>query len=226
MNCSECGRPVEQSLPAARPGSPYQQHPLPTAVLVTWWEAIVRPSALFCSIAIDRASAAALLRISLAVAGVLLSVGPWTDFARWFGLNAFVAWVINLAISITALWGLTHIEMLGVRTFGNRRGWRITHDVALSVCAHAAVGWVITGALFLASLMLPRPKLVLKLPPAFGNFSVDIAGVLAPFSALMVGLFVFELLVYLGVRRCRFANARSTSKPPAQPAEQSPAGPA
>ena len=45
------------------------------------------------------------------------------------------------------LLGLTTLETLGLRTFGRQRGWRVTRNVAWTVCAHASFGWVAGGLL-------------------------------------------------------------------------------
>jgi hypothetical protein len=209
LNCSECGRPIAASLPDARTGSPFQARPTPASFLATWWLTLSRPASIFSSIRIEPRISGVMLRLNLLVAGVLLSPGPWTDFARVLNRQAGLAWALNLVISIAALWLLTRVEMVGIRTFGARRGWRISPVVATAVCAHASVGWVVTGVLFLLSLTVPVPRMGVTLPPAFGAWNINVAVVLAPLSALLAGLLVFELLVYMGVRRCRYANPES-----------------
>lgn len=224
MNCSECGRPVASSLPESRRGSPFQNRPALGSLAATWWLALVRPSSLFDAIRIDPTSSRLLLRTTLVIAGILLSPGPWTDFARIFHDAPALAWMFNVAVGTLALWILTRIEMIGIRTFGNRHGWRITPQVATAVCAHASVGWILTGILFLVSVMLPFPNFSITLPASFGAWSVNIGVIAAPTLALLVGLVVFELLVYLGVRRCKYANhARGQVPAEAVPARTPPA---
>lgn len=213
MNCSECGRPVASSLPESRRGSPFQNRPGLGNLAATWWLALARPSALFDAIRIDPTSSRLLLRSTLVIAGILLSPGPWTDFARILRDAPALAWMFNVAVGTLALWILTRIEMIGIRTFGNRHGWRITPEVATAVCAHASVGWIVTGVLFLISVMLPFPNISITLPASFGAWSVNVGVIAAPTVALLAGLVVFELLVYLGVRRCKYANHARNAAP-------------
>ncbi len=120
-------------------------------------------------------------------------------------------WVAIVGVPVLAgvLFGLTWIETVGVRFFGRRRGWRVTWPIALSVCAHASIGWAI-GGLFHALVPLARTPMwwVLdKLPETAASRIALVYVSVAPIAAMMVGMLVFETLVYLGVRECRYANA-------------------
>jgi maltodextrin utilization protein YvdJ len=42
--------------------------------------------------------------------------------------------------------------------------------------------------------------------PNIAGLPVNVTAMAPPILALLIGLFLFELLVYLGVQRCRFAN--------------------
>lgn len=104
---------------------------------------------------------------------------------------------------------LTMIEDRGIRFFGKQRGWRITREVSGAVCAHASIGWVIGGILVFTALSLN-----------FGQTWGSGAGLIRRVTGLMyyvqwvpvaalgffAGMLVFEILVYVGVRECRFAN--------------------
>jgi hypothetical protein len=123
---------------------------------------------------------------------------------------------------VVAFWVLTWTETLGVRFFGRRRGWRVTWPIALSVCAHASVGWAIGGVLY-AWVPLTRGVMWWALdrvpePPASG-IALSYA-VMAPVAGLFIGMLVFETLVYVGVRENRFANAARTHAP-SEPLETS-----
>lgn len=143
------------------------------------------------------------------------------------------AWVLAAQVGIAALilLALTWIEALGMRLVGARRGWRITPDIASQVCAHASVGWIFAGLLPL--LCLAAGTAALRLFPEGGarvmNSRLDIGG-FAPWLGKRVslgdlfafaglvggflgGLLIFEMLVYVGVRRCRFANAPNEDPP-------------
>ncbi len=115
----------------------------------------------------------------------------------------FVAADVFLVIS-----ALTAIESVGIRFFGKQRGWRITREVAWTVCDLASVGWL-TGAcvcgagLLLLHVGVMQEMRLIDTPhmPVFGMI-----GAMTMLVGLSIGLLQFELLVYLGVRQCRFAN--------------------
>lgn len=78
--------------------------------------------------------------------------------------------------------------------------------MAWQVCACASVGWLAAGpsvwtALLLASTLAGSTQMIA------GIVSVrDLIGGGLIFTAILVGMLAFEVLVYLGVRQCRFAN--------------------
>jgi hypothetical protein len=189
---------------------------------------LVRPLQVFDRMRMD-SRGSGLLLINLLVAGFLISA-PWTavligDPSRdargpaWYRTGIFFASLsIQVVVTAAILAALTTIEARGIRFFGTRRGWRITRAVAWQVCAHSSVGWIIAAILTLLSLI------------AWLNFSYfgltgwlerrgtagDYILALVPLSGFLVGMLVFETLVYLGMRRCRFANAPAAT---AQPGE-------
>jgi sterol desaturase/sphingolipid hydroxylase (fatty acid hydroxylase superfamily) len=169
----------------------------------------------------DRRGYLSLLGLNLALAGVMLTL-PWVgtligDPARHARGSSAAIWALTYARSAvfgiagigTLLFLLTFVEAMGIRFFARRRGWRITRNVAWQICAHASIGWVLAAVLTLLSLVVwlnlsnfglsgwmersgPTGDYVMAAVPAVGFFA---------------GMFVFELLVYVGMRRCRFANA-------------------
>lgn len=123
--------------------------------------------------------------------------------AEWGGslVGLAVLWYVVLL-------GLTRIESAGIRFFGRRRGWRVTPDLATAVCAHASVGWAAAGLGVLAVSMYwqahwgPGTTLVQRLSAVqyYWVWAPSLAGV------FLAGLVLFEILVYIGVRECRYAN--------------------
>ncbi len=106
------------------------------------------------------------------------------------------------------IWLLTLIESVGIRFFGRQRGWRITREVSKTVCSLASVGWLVgacvcaVGCIFLHLGFMQELNLIdSRHTPKFG-----IIGALIVITGAIIGLLYFELLVYLGVRQCRFAN--------------------
>lgn len=204
--CSECGRHVAASRPERRRGSPFQRNASTASYLATGVATLRYPGRLFARVKIERAVSRRLLLSHIVVASVMLSVGPWLDLGRLFVQSPLLSWPLNFLISFGTLFILTQIESFGIRMFGARRRWRVTRDVALTVTAHAAVGWVVGGVLFLLAVLFPLPEWYITLPRTPLGVAFNAAAVIPALLALAAGLIVFELLVYVGVRRCRFAN--------------------
>lgn len=219
-NCPECGRPISDSLPSKRPGSPWQIRRSFPAWLRTNYLMVRRPREVFDRIRVDFRGMGSLLFTNLLIAGALIS-SVWIDTLIGFPArnvrNAptqvmILAYAKSAAIGIGAvgvlLFLLTLIEALGIMFFGRRRGWRITGRVACQICAHASVGWILAAAFSLLSLVVWLNLSSVGLGALVERASV--AGYLLasiPLLGFFAGMFIFELLVYTGVRRCRFANA-------------------
>jgi hypothetical protein len=226
--CPECSRPIASSLPASRHGSPWQQSPGPFSWARSSWLAIRHPRRLFAQIRIEPSHAHRLLAINLLLASAAM-VGPWTgtfigDPARAArgvgGWREPVALIFTPLAEVVAvaliLLILTWIEQRGIRFFAARRGWRLTKPAAQQICAHASIGWLLCGLLsllFLATLFsLARlfglsPGGVLDLRP-YVDLSFhwgDLVPLLGLGGSYFLGMLAFELLVYAGVRECRYA---------------------
>ena len=141
------------------------------------------------------------------------------DYETRYVADTTLLWEGLLAAPPVALLllGLTTLETLGLRTFGRQRGWRVTRNVAWTVCAHASFGWVVGGLLAMLShaLSLTPPgqagllKMLGWIDENFGYFNFAGRGLqewLPRCLGLFLGMLVFETVVYFGIRRCRFAN--------------------
>jgi len=120
-------------------------------------------------------------------------------------INFGSAFLFCLFVFLTTLL-LTYIEVLGVVTFSRRRGWRVPFASAERVCCYASVGWL--------------PGVIVA---GVGVSLVDMHGLGRPWFEHLLGLvrvgwllygvlFIvamlwFETLVWIGVRRVRYANA-------------------
>lgn len=111
------------------------------------------------------------------------------------------------------LWVLTLIERTGLGFYSRRRGWRITPGIAMAVCSHASVGWLMgSAAYFLVDLYSEIHGYRYPSPPGAWPFSWLPTVAHSPAAlALLVGLVVFEVLSYIGVRNCRYANVPPAS---------------
>lgn len=235
--CPECGISIASSLHAARTGTPWQHK----RGIANWWRtnwlALRQPKQLFRTMKIGERSASSLLLINILIASFLIA-DPWVgvlifDPARGARLQGPVMeFVVRAAMlvtwmSIAALFllALTWIESRGVRFFSNRHGWRMTPDAAWQICCHASVGWI-----FLAILPLLGMAAMFAIVRVF-HYSptgvIDFTRWLGPsapiwhvesivrttltIGAAFAGLMVFETLVYLGARQCKYAATVPTS---------------
>lgn len=94
------------------------------------------------------------------------------------------------------------IEHYGIRFFGRNHRWRVTKDVARAVVAHSTPGWLVASLLL--ALIIGVDQFV-SLSPYVPGIRLPIGIVLA-LGAIFLGLLAFETLVYIGMRRMRFAN--------------------
>lgn len=227
--CPECGTLVAWSLPARRPGTAWQQARTPTAWLETSLRALRSPRGQFDVMQVAPRERWSLLWSYLLLAGVLLSA-PFAgmglvranfpprgerviqELALYVGGS-----LLNFALVVGGLWLLTWIEVIGIRFFAARRGWRLTESAAWQVASHAGVGWVLSGVLMLFGLAIPFA--IDRIAPRLLGHRLDLTwaslgyigvreitqGVLI-LGGAFAGMLVFETLVYLGVTRCRYAN--------------------
>lgn len=194
--CPECGRAIARSRPESRPGSPWQRRASWGALLGTWWGVLARREALWGGVSIEARSAATLLLVTLALASATMALSTLAPTAaahgaRWWYPPIFfvISWFVLLA--------LTSIEFTGMRFFGRRRRWRTTPGVALVICAHASVGWLIGGMGVALGWIVGG-----NLPGLTGSGLLWMA-VFAPFIG---GMVVFSLLAGSGFHALRFVN--------------------
>jgi hypothetical protein len=208
------------------------------AWLRTNYRTLRHPKSLFSEVRVEPRSGTSLLLINCFVAAIMI-VDPWVGViagdparavrgASWlerWGVHG-VMWLLEVALGALVLLVLTCIEWLGVRSIARLRGWRLTPEGAWQVVCHASVGWIVLGflptwvmALAFALLtnfgIAPSGSVDLnRLAPGAGsvsNYWLVHGGLVA--GAVVVGLVTFELLVYVGVRRCKFAATKRRASP-------------
>ena len=120
----------------------------------------------------------------------------------WLGLSCLV-------------WLLTRVEYLGIRTFGRVHGKRITRTVARTITAHATAGWLAASLLasagFLIGAVLHNRALHHNAGDWRGPMMLSV-GIL-PLLGGLAGMLWFEVIVYLGVLNCKFANRARAAEP-------------
>ena len=219
-NCPECGVDARSSLPDARPGSPWQQHPGLRSFLRTNWLALRRPRDLFRIVRLDSRSGATLLAINLLIAATA-ALAPWSGtllddpIRRLRGAQAgkFLATALLvipaqiLAIAAFLLL-LTAIEWVGIQHFARRRGARLCRLAAWQVVCHASIGWVVASTFVMLTLAFWLNVSFAQVAPRLSSYlgGSNFGAALVPAAGAVAGLLVFETLVAIGVRRCRFAN--------------------
>lgn len=204
--CPECGRAVGESLPGRRAGSPWQQQPGVRAWTRTALGVLRSPRGGWAAVRVERPRAFALLITNISVASVTATIallpGPvWRPPVRYVTMFFLVHFLLVLALSA--------VEYAGIRLLGKRHGYRVTSEVATAVCAHASVGWVISGiAVAAAAQILQRVGTLWNGSMGFrggGNVGVLIAGA-AILAAFALGMIVYSTLCGVGYRAMRFAN--------------------
>lgn len=224
--CPECGQLAQRSWVENRPGSDFQVY---RSLKGRWFwgnaQVLRSPRRLFRVVRIDPASCSRLLYTNLMVTAALATAGYISVAHEWL-VASLLIWVFTLA----GLLLLTYIETLGLRLFAraDSRRWRITKDVAWTICDHASVGWVVGGVLMLAVLTFdPAGRLCAwgwgneqarRLLGVSLNDRFELLRHLQMVLPLFAGMLTFETLVYIGVRQCRFANT------PASVAQQGASG--
>lgn len=225
-NCPECGRPIAQSLPAARPGSPWQQRPSPQSWIDTNLAALRAPAPLFSSLLVDPRRGTGLFVINTLIAAIGV-LAPWYgtligDPVRSARLQhrhewSTAAWAVPLQALFVALLftSLTLVEWLGIQFYARRRGQRLTPAAAWQVCTHASVGWVAMSALMFLGILVTPLLAMVGLGSLFSGSASAFIFAIPPLLGAFAGLMIFESLVYVGVNRCRYANRPRPSLAPA-----------
>lgn len=223
-NCPECGLEIAAAIGEARRGSPWQRQPNLRGWASTHLEALRRPVRLMKSIMIETEVSRWFGAWTILAASALPAITTWLggivhvatddsprrtelDKVVWF-VMAFVGIIVTWVAFSALLELLTWIEMTGIRAFSRVNSRRITRTVATAICSHACVGWSV-GALAVVGTRLMMPAVS---EARLGSNRVQITVLVACVAAFMVGLLTFEILVYIGVRTCRFANRRRNAE--------------
>lgn len=195
--CPECSRPIPQSHPDHRVGSPWQRRPGPISAVRSVGRLIRRPRAFWEDVAVDLPSGSATLWANCALAAIIFPGVAFVSSAMHHvaaigpAILAAFAWFFVLL-------GLSLVESLGVRTIGRLRRFRVSKSVAYAIVGHAAAGWVIGSVAGLAATMIAIWI------DAFWS-RLEALGLGGAVTAV-VGLLAFEIFTYLGLRRMKYAN--------------------
>ncbi|XAM00492.1 hypothetical protein OT109_03690 [Phycisphaeraceae bacterium D3-23] len=237
-HCPECGSAVADSHPDHRTGPAFDQRLGPIGYLLTAYAVIRHPKCTFRTMRVDgvRQPCRRYLLISALLSAMLwaaFSIGLYKHLHRAPGLftsqqNIYREWAFEALLALPIVLGciviLTYIEVLGVTWFSRRRGWRVPLHLAERVACYASVGWL-PGAAALGFAMYAARSgdlqaLMMNLFSNFGiganyNHAAD-AGWVIVFFVGVLGMLGFETLVWVGVRRVKFANSSTTTQSPPQ----------
>lgn len=197
--CPECGRPVRDSLPECRPGTPWQQKRGAKTWEATLISMIIRPVATMAALRVPVGGpiskhATVLLTINCGMIPVgfmppAIIGGQWNYVWLLLGL-----WLLLVA--------LTEIEAIGLRFIGRRRGWRVSWALSREICAHASFAWL---------LLMPTACVAVAVTHWFKHNDLGVPRTIANAVGwsmwFLPTMLCFETLAYLGVRACKFANA-------------------
>jgi hypothetical protein len=231
-HCPECGRAVADSLPEHRKGSPLQLLGGFKPFLHTAGVVLSQPRRTFRQVRIGPASARlrAFMLLNTTLAAAFL-VTPWVgvlmgDPSRNANLRPGVSpLVVRFAVFVLATVGvagvlalLTWIEHVGIRFVASKRKWRLTKNAATQIVMHASVGWVagaLVGLKLWPVLVVSGIKSVLVINRSGTRLSswISIYNAGGQIFIVALGIFVgffvamlwYEILVYIGVRACKFA---------------------
>lgn len=219
--CPECGKPIRESVPRRRVGTPWQQRWGFDDWVLTVWLVMRHPRGVWERVQVRsetwwRVRAFNLVSINCLVAAMVPGVLMLAPGVGGRDDGAAVALVLlGPILFFPILWGATWMEVRGIRFFGKQRGWRVDKDVAWAVCSHASCAWWVAGVGVYVAMRLHT-----WLDPLIDKLLATPLGALLPVNPLVpavwwlgkaavgfvAGMLVFESIVYFGVRSMRFAN--------------------
>jgi len=187
-NCPECGKPIAESLPERRVGTPWQQSPGVKSLLATWWMTLRHPRRTLDVMRVGtRRNVRWLGRWAIGLAALISATGFVlsthlydTDPMRVSPLITILTVPIWMILPFVLLSLLTWIETRGLIIIAKARGFRVDRPLAWTITAHGAIGWLIAGILF-AVLFNASPAFVRAMSPKPLNVQIkSSAGILEP----------------------------------------------
>jgi hypothetical protein len=250
LPCPECGRPIAESLPGRRPGTPYQQHPSVKNLFRTWWMTLRHPRRTLREMALAEPQNARLYKQSLRYAVVspmaLIAFGLASSMVRWRNniadvlalASAFLVGCvfafIPAVILYCALSLLSTLEEIGLRLIARRRGFRVDQPVSFAIVAHGSVGWVVAGTAFavaIAGIAVSVAIGMLGIESDAVDNTIFLVVLTLAGGVFVAGLLFFEVFAYLGLRELKYVNrarpaaALAPPTPDAQSPSSEPSGP-
>lgn len=211
--CPECGKPIAESLPIDRPGTPWQQKHSILTLLKTWYGVLRHPKRTFDemdSIEQDGMSLTAVgLCFAIAVQILTLIVlnlvySNFQDLVSATFLNCF-AGIIFWVMAFVYAW----IAAYRIRATA-RKKYRISSDISWAIVGHSSIGLCLPPIVLFLNVFLISSIILIEpyLSSSFDSPISIFAGIayFAFFASFPVGLFYFEIMCTIGIRRCKFRN--------------------
>ncbi len=208
--CPECGKPIEESLPIERPGTPWQQKHSIINLLRTWYRVLRHPKRTFDEMTSIEQDGISLTAVGLCFAIALTVIVIFIIFLFEEDEMAFGALIITTMVGV-ASWAITYIyawiATYRIRVL-TRKKYRISSHAAWAIVGHASLGLCLPPIVLILNLLIAQ---LLSSMESLGIFILNeiYAGV-ASFlflASFPIGLIFFEALCWIGVRRCKFRNS-------------------
>ncbi len=215
LPCPECGKPITESLPQLRAGTPWQQKRNFKTFLQTWWLTIRKPKSTLDSMSFNESEYNELAAY-ICIATHLVPFSTTLALLLIDGSFNRKASILLCVFSFVPVWltlmALTAIESYGLRFFGNRRGFRISRLIANNIVSHGAAGWLFLGfGSTIGVLVMLIPDIIdsVFIPD---RIDFNAIGWWIILTSSLAGFLFFETFAYLGLRRCKYANRPRPSR--------------
>ncbi|MBY0311043.1 MAG: hypothetical protein K2W85_03140 [Phycisphaerales bacterium] len=224
--CPECGLALAESSGAKRPGSPWQRQPDYVGWLRTMRDIHLRPTKMFRALRVAPETDTRLQIVNQLLMPALVVPGFWFVMSRGsmaaspMEVLLFAVVFASMTAPVTLLLGW--IEKRGVIFFAAKRGWRIPEPLARSIINHCTLTWFWAWYGLVLGVLI-GPVLDRQLSRVATNTLIDaMLPVAPPLLGFIAGMLVFETLVYVAVRQCRFANVPDEKGPSITPLQHTP----
>jgi hypothetical protein len=220
LPCPECGKPILESLPHLKAGSPWQKRHAFLNLIKTWFLTLARPRYLFRQLNINQDSGIFLLLVGLFVAyliPVVVVISVYTILLIKEGSNGdifpFVIMAIIIAIVcwiVSVIYGA--LGVIRLRYFARRRGYRLTAPSQWTIVGHASMGLTILPILITITIAIILTMVAFEVD-ASSNTAKKLqllSGFILVFS-IPLAIIIFELLLHIGSRNLRNRNIFSES---------------
>ncbi len=203
-DCPECGLPIAASSPIHRTGPAWQTKPSPQAAFNIIIALMLRPGRFFRRMRADGTNTNPRLFLFLTAA----AIGVTWSMLAWAIAPKGQAWVLIQGISVClSVIVLTYIEALGVAYFARRRGWRVPMRLAERLACYSSIGWVPAAfVMWLAIRAVANGYIDRWMQRLLGTWEPWQSWALLVLIAA-VAMMWFEVLVWIGVRQTKHANA-------------------